>query len=77
MARRKNTHQLQTAFFNAVPLKKKILNKKQGAFCESYPNSALAENSLKKTVKKKPVSTLLFFFFSKVTTREKPIKISY
>lgn len=31
MARRKNTHQLQTAFFNAVPLKKK--NFKQKARC--------------------------------------------
>lgn len=65
MARRKNTHQLQTAFFNAVPLKKKILNKKQGAFRESYPNSALAVNSLKKNSEKNPVSTLLLLFFLK------------
>lgn len=48
MARRKNTHQLQTAFFNAVPLKKKKFKQKQSAFCESYPNSALAVNSHKK-----------------------------
>lgn len=63
MARRKNTHQLQTAFFNAVPLKKKILNKKQGAFCESYPNSALAVNSLKKTVKKTLLAPYYYYFF--------------
>lgn len=63
MARRKNTHQLQTAFFNAVPLKKKILNKKQGALCESYPNSALAVNSLKKTVKKTPLAPYYYYFF--------------